>query len=363
MKVVHIVVVVLLAFCCACSDDPKRIESGQSEHPEEPRQPQEEEEEFDFEAVNFKEEVTVRSLLRFEFDESRFEFISREADEFYSPILAKRRTVVDMRAGQPGTVNIDLVEAAGLRWDNWYDHPEFRYAVEGDTVYSTSLGWIYNPLIIDCGPVYARSVSPTQIQILRKTEVAPDQKPVEIPLERSLVGMVPYEYGVRATIVVELTDTPADSRDSDKAKYITMKQADALGLYHIPFDSEEFRAPILEGGSMTVELEGNNTPLTVELKSPAQILTYSEYLESVRTISGMSYYDYNVEEWIFNPTFAQIQGVEARMVDPYHLTVCLLKDISEITDDELTVSLYRGDFWQASDAGETRATLKVKIKK
>lgn len=358
-KVLFILAALGLPFLAGCDETTVIPEPENPEGPVEPT-PGEPAPEEPVEVIDFSKGVTEVSITADEAEALGLYTISQNDDRFMRPILSKRRTVVDMRAGTEGTIVIDLLEAANLRWGQ-YCEPKYPCAIKGDIAY-TSTVWIFNPYIIDYGPVIARSLSPTRIQITRKADISADQKPVEIELERSLLGWVPFEPGVRATIVVELTDTPADSKDTDRLHYITAEQADALGLYHIPFDSEEFRAPIFEGGTMEVTLGENNSPVTVELPSPAQIQDNMSIQQWRTPINGVEYWDLNADEWIFTPSQGQNSHLTFTMPDPFHITVGLSDSPADSDFDHMGVGLYRGNFRQASDAGEVYGTLIVHLR-
>ena len=299
-----------------------------------------------------KAEVEQRGLYYVPFDDH---------ERLYSPILKNRRTTVDMRPGTAQTLVITLEGPANLRWHESY-YNQFQCSIAGGKAFYNSSYWIYNPFVIDYGPVIARSLSPTEIEIIRKENVSADQKPVEIALERSAIGMAPYELGVRATLVVELSDTPADSRDTDDSHYISMDQADAMGLFHMPFDCEEFHTPILENGSLLVEIPAGQTSITVELNSPAMPGAVLTYGYGVAPIEGIRYLDRDVKEWIFTPSYGCTESLEYIMTDPLHVTINLRENFELKNGCGMFVPLERGDYWNASDAGATQASIDVVVK-
>lgn len=283
-------------------------------------------------------------------------------EELMTPerILPKRRTVVDMRAGTPDSVVVDLLTPANLRWLK-LDFKEMPCSVEGDTVFKAYDMWIYKAFTIDFGPIIAQSLSPTQVKIVRKTEVLPDQKPVEVELERCCLDMIPYEYGAHATLIVELTDTPADSKDTEDNHYITVEQADQLGLYHMPFDCDGFHAPIFEGGKKTVELSKTIGYVTAELSSPAQIYTNMAIPTFWWPIDGIRYLDIDQEEWIFTPSESIIWQLHLQMKDPLHITVSLSDGVDYPIGSTAMIELSRDELGYVPEAGLTLGQLFIKI--
>ena len=355
--------VVIMLFSGSCDETPvqplpekpgNNVNISNSDEPDDP-------EDNPLEEISFGREITETIISRTEADRRGLYTVDKESERFMGPIIKPRRITVDMRAGTPASVMVNLDDAANLRWSKEY-YSDYPCAIPGDTLFLSTGVWIYNPLAIDYGPVIARSVSPTQIQIIRKEEVSADQKPVEIALERSFIGMIPFELGVRATLVVELSDTPADSRDTDYSHYISMDQADAMGLFHMPFDSEEFRAPILEGGQKIVEFPEGESSITVELCSPAMPESNMVWHQGSTTIDGITYFDRDVKEWIFTPSKGQTPSLDFIMTDPLHITITRGEDFDFNYPNDMIILLGRGDYWNASDAGQTFAEICVVVK-
>lgn len=187
---------------------------------------------------------------------------------------------------------------------------------------------------------------------------------MEVKLERKLIDMIPDGPGVHATIVIALSDTPADSRDTDNRRYITMAQADELGLFHMPFDSEEFKTRFFtDGNSIVVEMPSEGDEITVELASPAQLLraidSYAVICEGfyIRTLDGIEYFDADAKEWIFYPMESKPYGTAVRMEDPFYVAISL-EQLRKGAKDEL-VYLERGDYVHAPDASFVSGTITV----
>lgn len=282
--------------------------------------------------------------------------IAQDDEMFMAKILPERRKTIDMRAGTPDSVVIDLLTAACVRWQMLPDDTGVKVSIKDNTYYS-GIMWIYNPSAVDYGPIIAKSLSPTQILIVRKDGDWSGTKPVEVILERQLIGWDPFLPGVYTTLVVELSDTPADSRDTEYSRYITIAEAEEMGFVHIPFDSQEYRAPIVENDLLTVEMPEEGDFMTVELSSPAFFVDGNTHMV-INTIDGVSYYDYDANEWLWYPTRYNSDWAEVWMEDPLHVKISLAKFRSSRVD-ELYIKLLRDDYSHAPDAGAITGAIKV----
>lgn len=311
--------------------------------------------------ICFDREVAQITVSRSEAESRGLYTIDKTSERFMGSIVKPRRRSVNMKPGAPSSIVVTLEDAANLRWSKEY-YNDYPCAVKGDTVFVGTDVWIHNPLAIDYGPVIARSISPTEIEITRKENVSPSQKPVEILLERSFIGTVPFEYGVRAALAVELSDAPADSRDTGFARYVTMDEADRLGLFHMPFDTREFLKPIAKDGHAIAEIPQGQSSVTVVLDSPAMPESNMVWHQGCRPIGGVTFFDRDAMEWIFTPSCGSTPSLDFIMTDPLHITISLGEDFDLNYPNDMSVRLVRGDYWNASDAGETYAIIDVIIK-
>lgn len=285
-------------------------------------------------------------------------YIAQDDEMFMSGILSNRRTTVNMRREVADTIVIDLETPANIRWALLFDEEmDLKVSVTNNAVFRSYV-WIYNPCMVDYGPIIVESLSPTQIRIVRKEGDWSSQKPVEVVLERQMIGMVPFEYGVYATVIVELSDTPADSRDTEYVHYISSAQADELGLVHIPFDSEEFQAPIVENDRLIVELPAEGDYVTVELNSPAMLLQGEAMRYYMEPISRPAYRHEDATEWIFYPCKGYTFETFSWMEDPYHVNISL-EEMRTSAKSEIEVVLERYDRLYAPDAIGRQAAIHI----
>lgn len=287
--------------------------------------------------------------------------VDRNDADFMSRILPERRMVVDMRNSD--SMEIDLLSAASI--DFYHARNYVSVELKDSTFYEGPNFWVHNPCCVDYGPVKAESLSPTRIRITKNPGNWSATKPVEIGLERLFLLYIPFEEGVFAKIIVTVSDTPADSRDSGDNHFISMAEADRLGLYHMPFDCEDFKAPLFAtGDSITVEMPAEGDKITVELSSPASLYVRTDAYFTIMTsystipLDGIRYFDIDDREWVFYPIESTFYGTTARMTDPYHVTISLDKLLSDEAD-EISVMVERGNLMHAPDAGVTSGIISV----
>lgn len=270
-------------------------------------------------------------------------------------ILPQRRMTVDLR--NQSSVTVDLLSPANIWW-NYAPNEDMRVALK-DNTFLMGRNWIYNYSMVDYGPFFVESLSPTQVKIVRKTGDWSDRKPIEIKLERLIQDYMPLVPGVHATLVVEVSDTPADSRDTEYTRFISMEQADALELFHMSFDCEAYRAPLFESGDVcTVQMPENESEVVIALASPAKIFDL-EGVQSAVPADKTAYYDADALEWVFYPmTGARGDIVTMRMDDPLHVVINV-EGLRRSDVDSFEVFIERSDRMNAPDAGTVSGIIRI----
>lgn len=360
MKIKYLILLVAaVCACVSCGDEFEDVNKEQSTENEEPENnggsdaPEVFEAPVDSLFISEYEEATYLSLE--EIQAMGILAIDRDDESFYDKILPERRTHISMRPGDGDTLTVDLLSPANIRFQfECVNLPSV--IVHMPQWIRCDCGWAYGPCTVDYGPITATSLSPTKIQIRRNGITSPDQKPIEIVLERQQIDWVPYEPGVYCTLVVELSDTPADTRDDEYISYISQEEADSRGIFYMDFDDPAFLDPIVENNRINIDMFNIGDEATITLLSPAEIAKEMPQSPEYTSNEGKRVRHDEARLWMFNPSRFSVDGIEYEMTDPYHIK---MKRVGDCRTLGSSVWLRRGDYLIAPDAGEASALICV----